>query len=119
MMQFTLEIPQETVNELQRASVEINARQSVIDRFLEKHLDDSNGNAIDSKPFQHFMSLLAEAEAEFEMAKDAVTQEYIPSFLQNHDVEWLLDYSNNTMTVTIKCDCDIPELEAYLKTINQ
>lgn len=111
MRQLMIELPQETVNEVQRAGLELNARQGVIDRYLEKHMNDENSEAIDSKPFKHFMSLLAESESEFELAKDAITREYIPDYLQSHNVEWELDYATRIMTINILCDCDIPELE--------
>lgn len=114
MRKFTIELPTQVSEELERASMEVNARQAVIDRFLERHIDDSDGSAIDSKPFQYFMSLLAQSEAEFNMAKDEVTREYIPAFLENHEAEWSLDFSSHIMTITVKCDCDIPELKEYI-----
>lgn len=111
MKTLTIEIPQETVNELQRCEFEINARQGVIDRYLDKYMEDEDSSAIDSKPFKHFMSLLAEAEAEFELAKQAVTDKYLPEYLKSHECEWLIDYATKIMTITVKCDCYIPELE--------
>lgn len=111
MKKIIVEVPQEVTNELQRASMEANARQGVIDRYLEKHMDDADGFAIEAKPFKHFMSLLAEAETEFELAKETVTKEYVPEYLQSHDIEWELDYGTNILTIIVKCNCYIPELD--------
>lgn len=111
MRKLTIVLPQEVVNEVQRAALEMNARQGVIDRYLEKHMEDEDSKAIDSKPFKHFMTLLAEAESEFELAKETISKEYIPSFLAEHSLEWELDYSSNIMTITILCDCEIDELK--------
>ena len=91
MKTIKIELPQEVVNEIQRAGLEVNARQGVIDRYFEKHMNDEDESAINAKPFQYFMSLLAEAEANFELAKEAITETYV-------------------MEINIKCDCDIPEL---------
>jgi len=115
MKQITIIVPQEVTNELQRASMEATSRQGVIDRYLEKHMDDADSSAIEAKPFKHFMSLLAEAEAEFELAKEAITNTYVPDYLREHDVDWMLDYATNVLTITINCDCDIPELEKDFK----
>lgn len=104
-------VPQETINELQRCEFEVNSRQGVIERYLDKHMNDEDGSAIESKPFKHFMSLLAEAEAEFELAKNKVTEEFLPSYLVGHECEWIIDYQTKIMTITVKCDCDIPELD--------
>lgn len=111
MRTIDIELPQEVVNEVQRAGLEAKSRQGVIDRYFEKHLEDNDASALDAKPFKHFMSLLAEAEAEFELAKDAITDEYLPDYLKNHECDWTLDYNTCVMTITIKCDCEIPELD--------
>lgn len=110
MKTLVIEIPEETVNELQRCEFEINARQGVIDRYLDKHMKDNDSSAIESKPFKHFMSLLAEAEAEFELAKNKVTEEFLPEYLKGHECDWIVDYTTKNMTITVKCNCDIPEL---------
>ena len=94
MRTIDIELPQEVVNEVQRAG-----------------LEDADASALDAKPFKHFMSLLAEAEAEFELAKDAITNEYMPEYLKGHECDWNLDYNTRIMTITVKCDCEIPELD--------
>lgn len=111
MKKVEIEIPQNIVDHLQRSAMEASSRQGVIDRYFEKHMNDGNSDALDAAPFKHFMSLLAEAETEFEMMKEEVTKTYVPEYLQGHDVEWSLDYSTGIMEIVIKCDCTIPELD--------
>lgn len=113
MKTIVIDIPEEVINETQRAGFEVDSRRGVIDRYLEKHMNDEDESAINSKPFVHFMSLLAEAEAHFELAKSVIENDYVPEFLKGHDYEWFVDYSNCTMTVTVKCDCHIPELDNW------
>lgn len=115
MKQIKITVPEEVSNEVQRASMEMTARQGVIDRYLDKHMDDVDHSAIDSEPFKYFMSKLAEAETEFELAKEAITRKYVPKYLDNHEVEWNLEYDTNALTITVKCDCDIPELDEACK----
>lgn len=57
------------------------------------------------------MSKLAESEAEFELAKQAITETYVPDYLEGHQTEWNLDYATKVLTINILCDCDIPELD--------
>lgn len=111
MKTIVVEVPEEVVNETQRAGFEVDSRRGVIDRYMEKHMDDADESAINAKPFVYFMSLLTEAEAHFEMAKAMIEREYVPEYLKGHNYDWNLDYYTNTLTITVKCDCDIPELE--------
>ncbi len=110
MKSFTVEIPEEVVNELERCQYEVNSRQGVIDRYLEKHMNDADGSAIDAAPFKHFMSLLAECEAEYEMVKEAITENYVPDVLKEHQAEWNLDFHTHILTINILCDCEIEGL---------
>lgn len=107
MKTIKFELPDETVNEVERCQYEVNARQGVIDRLFEKHKDDADASMLDSKPFKHFMTQLAEAEAEYEMAKNRITEEFVPDELKEHQVEWNLDFQTHEITITILCDCEI------------
>lgn len=111
MKTLSFELPQEIINNLERAQLETTSRQGVIDRYFEKHLADTDGSALDAAPFQHFMTLLAESEAEFELLKEEITKKYVPDFLATHDCEWTVDYQTKIMTITVKCNCVIPELD--------
>ena len=107
MKTITVNVPERTVNEIERASFEVSSRRGVIDRYLEKHMNDVDGSAINSKPFNHFMSLLTEAEAHFELAKQEIEDVYVPALVKEHSYEWNLDYKSKILTITIKCDCEI------------
>lgn len=110
MKTITVEVPEEMVNELERCQYETNCRQSVIDRYLDKHANDANGKALETEVFKHFMSLLAEVEAEYEMAKEAISKTYVPEQLQGHQVNWNLDFQTNILTIDVLCDCEIEGL---------
>lgn len=107
MKTIEIEVPQEVVNQIERCQYEVNSRQGVIDRYLEKHMNDTDGSAIESAPFQYFMSQLAAAEAELEITKNQMSEVYIPQALKEHQTEWIIDFSTGIMTVTILCDCEI------------
>ncbi len=103
-------VTQELCDEIERAQYEVNSRQGVIDRYMEKHAKDADFSAIDSKPFQHFMSQLSYAEAELEMAKAEVTNTYVPEVLKSHNIQWNLDFASQELTIDVLCDCEIEGL---------
>lgn len=38
-------------------------------------------------------------------------KEYIPECLEGHQYSWIIPNNSDEMTITIKCNCEIPELE--------
>ena len=46
----------------------------------------------------------------FDEAKHVLEADYIPKYLQDHQLNWNLDYATCQLNVDILCDCDIPEL---------
>lgn len=111
MKTITVLVDQQDINEVQRAGFEVDGRRGVIDRYLEKHMNDVDESAINSKPFIHFMSLLCESEAHYELAKQRLEENYIPDFLKGHSYNWNLDYATKEMTITVLCDCAIDGVE--------
>lgn len=114
MRQFKKVLPQESVNVVERAAMELTARQGVIDRYLDKHKDDVDASALDSKPFIHFMTLLAESESEYQLAQERIGEEFVPKFLADYNASWELQYSNCTLTITVNGEAkDLPELKGF------
>lgn len=111
MKTITLPVSEKDVNEVQRAGFEVDGRRGVIDRYLEKHMNDSDESAINSKPFNHFMSLLCEAEAHYELAKQQIETTYVPEVLKGHSYNWNLDFAAKEITINVLCDCEIEGLE--------
>ena len=107
MKTIVIEVDQKDINEIQRAGFEVDGRRGVIDRYLEKHMNDTDSSAIDSKPFNHFMSLLCEAEAHYELAKQQIEKTYIPAIFKDHNATWNLDFNTGELTITVLCDCEI------------
>lgn len=115
MRTFQKQINSDVVEAIERAAFEMNARQQVVDRYLDRHASDGDSSALDSPVFLHFMSLLAESETEFELLKDAIGKEEVGEELNQHDAEWTLDYATQTITYTLKCDCPIDDLNGFVE----
>ena len=110
MKTITIHVSEKDINEVQRAGFEVDGRRGVIDRYLEKHMNDADESALNSKPFNHFMSLLCEAEAHYELAKLQIEQTYVPEVVKNHTYNWNLNYGTGELTIDILCDCEIEDL---------
>lgn len=109
--EITIVAPTEIVEEMERIAYEKNAREHVIDRLFEKHQNDADGGIIDSEPFKHFMAKLAEVLAEEELMMNKISKEVIPESLQEHSIQWNLDFATHELKVTIVCDCEIEGLD--------
>lgn len=104
-------VPTEVSEALERCQYELNARESVIDRLFEKHKDDTDSSIVESAPFKHFMSELASTKAEYEMLMDRVSKELVPEYLRDHTIQWTLDFYTHILSITVSCDCPIPEVD--------
>lgn len=103
-----IDCPKELVDELQRLTYELSAEGAVIDRFLDRHMNEPS--ALESPIFTKYSKSVAEKTAEYEMLKDTITKEML-SVLDGHEFEWVLDFAAGQVVVTVKCDCDIPWLD--------
>ena len=114
MKKFTVEVNQELVNYIERLSYEESSYKDVIMTMLEAHKGDPDGSTIDNPVFKAYQEKYSRAKAEYELAKQKVTDEYIPDCLKEHQTEWNLDFATNVLTVSVLCECGEKVLEDYL-----
>lgn len=111
---MTLEVNQELVNYIERLSYEEASYKDIILTMLEIHKGDADGSAVDNPVFRAYQEKYSKAKAEYELAKERITKEYIPDCLKNHQTDWNLDFETNVLTITVSCDCGVEALEEYL-----
>lgn len=99
-----IECPTDLLNELQRLTYELAAEGAVIDRFLDRHMNESS--ALESPIFIKYSKSVAEKTAKYEMLKDVITNDLLFE-LEGHEFDWHLDFSSGQIIITVKCDCDI------------
>lgn len=105
-------IPQETIDYLQRLNYEVFTREEIITKLLEMHKDDEDDSLFTSKPFLKYSEELSRVKAEYEMAKLEAEKIYIPKELYGqHQYSWNIDFITNVMTVEVLCECGIKALE--------
>lgn len=79
----------------------VTARTMTAKRSYSIYYNDVNGNPKRGAELQRKYAALAN-----EMEK-----EYIPEYLEGHQYSWIIPNNSDEMTITIKCNCEIPELE--------
>ena len=109
-----VEVNQEMVNYVERLSYEESSYKDIITTMLEMHKGDPDGSAIDNPVFKAYQEKYAKAKAEYEMAKQQITRDFVPECLQDHQTDWNLDYATCELTITVYCDCGKAALEEYL-----
>ena len=108
MRKYQVKCPQELNDELQRINYELSMENTVLDRFIDRHLNDPE--ALDSPTFNKYAKSVTEKTAEYEMLKDHITNEVLAG-IRGHDADWNLDFSTGIIDITVHCDCELPFLE--------
>ena len=111
MRTLKIKINQDTVNYLERLHFEVEQRKDIIQRLIEAHAYDTDDAVLVSPAFKAYSSELSEFVAEYELAKQELSNTYIPKYLDGHNINWNLDFSTGQLDVNVLCDCKITELD--------
>lgn len=98
MKTIKVEINQETIDYLQRLHFEVEAHQDVIQRIIESHSADQNADILESKVFEKYSKRLSDLKAEYELAKQEVSNTYIPDEYKEF-AKWNIDFNTRIMTI--------------------
>lgn len=110
-----IEVNQELVNYIQRLHFEKETRQEVIRTLIENHQNDIDASVLESSAFKTYSEQLSATTMEYELAKQEMSNQFVPECLANHQYEWNLDFGANELRITVHCDCGIAAIEEYLK----
>lgn len=108
MRKYNVPCPEDLLIQLERLNYEISMEGTVVDRFLDRHLNEPE--ALNSPIFKQYMQNLAEKNVEYELLKEEVTQSVLQN-LTGHQFNWQLNFLTGQIEVEILCDCDITCLE--------
>lgn len=97
-----VKINQDTINYLQRLHFEVESRQDVIQRIIEAHMKDDNADILESKVLKKYSEELSELKAEYEIAKQQVTEQYVPSELKSDMYFWNIDFQAGVMSIGVR-----------------
>ena len=102
MKTYTLKINQELANYLQRLGYEVDTRLSIIDRLFTNHKDDTDASVFESVPFKTYSKQLEDVQAEYDMAKNQMTEYLKPIVAEKEGIsvdevlfDWRIDDFNS------------------------
>lgn len=111
MKTYEVEISQELANYLQRLGYEVDTRLSIIDRLFTNHKDDTDASVFESVPFKTYSKQLEDVQAEYNMAKDKMTEYLRPLVAETEGVpeeevlfDWRIDDFNSLKATIIVHD---------------
>ncbi len=107
MRKIIVSCPQDLALELEKNYYEITVLQQLIDRYIDNHPEIED--IFETKIGFNLLQRLTEKQTNYETLKNILTKNVIPEYLQNHSLNWSLDFLNNEVTINILCDCEIPE----------
>ena len=100
MRKIIVKVDKEKATELERVNFELNFVKDIVQRVIESHPSDLeliNGDTLMS---------YNKRGAELQRKYAALANE-----MEGHQYSWIIPNNSDEMTITIKCNCEIPELE--------
>ena len=95
--------------ELERVNFELNFVKDIVQRVIESHPSDLE--LINGDTLMSYNKRGAELQRKYAALANEMEKEYIPECLEGHQYSWIIPNNSDEMTITIKCNCEIPELE--------
>lgn len=89
--------------------LELNFVKDIVQRVIESHPSDLE--LINGDTLMSYNKRGAELQRKYAALANEMAKEYIPEYLEGHQYSWIIPNNSDEMTITIKCNCEIPELE--------
>ena len=108
MKSYYLDLPEKTVNYLERLDYEVSAKQSVIDYIMTSHKDDADASVLEGAPFKHYAEGLEKSIVEYTKAKKSLSDYLMPLVCKREGREtvafdWIIeDFADKRAKITLK-----------------
>jgi hypothetical protein len=109
MRKIIVKVDKEKATELERVNFELNFVKDIVQRVIESHPSDLE--LINGDTLMSYNKRGAELQRKYATLANEMEKEYIPECLEGHQYSWIIPNNSDEMTITIKCNCEIPELE--------
>lgn len=107
MRKVVVMCPEDLALDLEKANYETMVLQQMIDRYIDNHPEIED--PFDSKIGTNLINKLTAKQTEYETLKSILTRDVIPDYLKEHRINWELNFLDKEVTITILCDCEIPQ----------
>lgn len=94
MKTVKIEIPEKLSDYIESLMYEVNARRDLLAFCVERGMD------VDGEVFQRYHKQYVEFNAEYELAKKNLTEDYVAG--KHPNAKWNLDFMTHTLTVEVQ-----------------
>lgn len=101
MKEYKILIPTEVSEYIERLHYEKQTRDYVVHRIL------TSEKKYNEELFNDYNKQLVCINAEYEIAKSELSKLFIPKELKNHQISWVLNFSDHVLEITQHCDCEV------------
>jgi len=102
MKEVKINIPEDVVEEIQLKDAKVRAHQGILTSFLESHTLDSSADILERPIIVKYQEMTAEAQAEFEKAKDTMIMSFVDPEVQKTVASWNLDYGHCELILKVR-----------------
>lgn len=109
MRKIIVKVDKEKATELERVNFELNFVKDIVQRVIESHPNDLE--LINGDTLMSYTKRGVELQREYATLASEMEHKYVPECLKGHQYSWIIPNNSDEMTITVKCNCEIPELE--------
>lgn len=102
MLIIKMTIPADRVEKVRKLGTESDAMQKVIQQMITDN--STNPDVLSSVAFKKYHEMYTETHTAFELEKEGIERDFVPSAVKNERTEWRLDYITAVLTVTHSSD---------------
>lgn len=102
MKTLTYRVAADTVAKLQSLDARVNSMNSIINGFLNSHMNDVDATAIESSVFKVYQEKAESAFMEYESAKNIMFITTVPEDVRLTANSWNLDFYTGELSVVVK-----------------
>ena len=110
MKKYNITLPNDVVLYMQRLHMENVAMSNILSNIFMGQIESTN------ERYEKFLNDYKNNSFEYIMAKEAITNTFVPEKLKSHDTSWYINFETNCLEVTQHCDCEV-EFDEKVQTI--
>ena len=97
-----IQVDEKDMNYLQRLNFEVASRNDVITTLIENHALDHDDAVLTSTAFLTYSKQLSELRAELELAKQQISEKYLPDEFKDHPTAiWEADFASSEIAIKV------------------
>lgn len=110
MKKYNITLPNDVVLYMQRLHMEDMAMSNILSKIFMGQIESTN------ERYEKFLDDYKNNNFEYTMAKEAITNTFVPDELKSHNISWYINFETNCLELTQHCNCEV-KLDEKIQTI--